>query len=37
MSCRDEPFSMTLCFEIFNSNEEIINKMDEPTNDESDE
>jgi hypothetical protein len=37
MSCRDEPFSMTLCFKNLNSNEEINNRMDEPTYDESDE
>jgi hypothetical protein len=37
MSCRDEPFSITLCFENFNSKEEIDNKVDEPTNDEFDE
>jgi hypothetical protein len=37
MSCRDEPFSTTLCFENFNSNEKIDNKMDEPTNDKFDE
>jgi hypothetical protein len=37
MSYRDEPFSTTLCFENFNSNEKIDNKMDEPTNDKFDE
>ncbi len=37
MSCRDEPFSTTLCLENFNSIEEIDNKMDEPTDDEFDE
>jgi hypothetical protein len=37
MSCRDEPFSMNLCFGNFNNNEEIDNKMDEPTDDKFDE
>ncbi len=37
MSCRNEPFSTTLFFENFNSNEKIDNKMDEPTYDEFDE
>ncbi len=37
MSCRDEPFSITLCFENFNNNEEIDNKLDEPIDDKSNE
>jgi hypothetical protein len=37
MSCRDEAFSMILCFENFNSNEKIDNRMDEPTYDKFDE
>ncbi len=34
--CKDEPFFMTLCFEIFNNNEEIDNRMDELADDEFD-
>jgi hypothetical protein len=35
--CKDEPFSMTLCFENFNDNEEMDNRMHELVDDESDE
>jgi len=34
--CKDEPFSMTLCFENFNNNGEFDNIMDELANDECD-
>lgn len=37
MSCRDELFSTTLYFEIFNNNEEIDNRLDELVDDEFDE
>jgi hypothetical protein len=37
MFYKDEPFSMTICFENFNNNEEIDNRMNELADDESDE
>jgi hypothetical protein len=37
MSYRDELFSTTLYFEIFNNNEEINNRLDELADDESNE